>query len=157
MEEYDSLYYSTTAVDNSADAGFFVAMLGLYLIIAVILYIVQAIFLGMIFKKAGVASWKAWVPVYNTWLMFELGKQSGWLSLLLFIPFINIIGLVFMYIAMYHIGLKLQKEGWFVLLAVFLPFVWMIWLGVDKSTWEGKSPAEQQPPTVPPSAPQPVA
>lgn len=112
----------------------------------------------MIFKKAGVPAWKAWVPIYSTWVMLELGDQPGWWVLLNFVPFVNLVALVFMYIAMYNIGLKLQKEGWFVILAIFLPIVWLIWLALDKSTWQGSAaPAEQQPPTVPPTTTQPLA
>jgi hypothetical protein len=44
-----------------------------------------------------------------------------------------------MYIAMYHIGKKLGKDGVFVLLAIFLPIVWLIWLAVDKSKWNDKA------------------
>ena len=90
--------------------------------------------------------------------MLELGNQPGWWVLLSFIPFVNIAAVIFMYIAMYHIGLKLQKEGWFVLLAIFVPIVWLIWLALDKSTWEGREAvAPEQPPTVPPTTPEPVA
>jgi len=157
MDGYDSSYYSTTTVDSSVDGGVILAMLGIYFIFFVIFYVVYSIFLGMIFKKAGVPAWKAWVPVYNNWIILELGDQPGWWAVLSFIPFVNIVAVIFMYIAMYHIGLKLQKEGWFVLLAIFLPIVWLIWLALDKSTWEGRNVAPQQPPTVPPTTPQPVA
>jgi len=40
-----------------------------------------------------------------------------------------------MYIAMYNISLKFGKESTFVLWAIFLPIVWLIWLAVDKSVW----------------------
>ena len=57
---------------------------------------------------------------------------------------------------MYKIGLKLGKEGAFVLLAIFLPIVWLIWLAVDKSTWKGASlpgtaPTTPQPGAQPPA------
>jgi len=156
MEEYDSsTYYSTNTVDSSADAGTVFAFLGIYFVVLVVMYIVYSIFLGKIFKKAGVASWKAWVPFYSSWVTLELGGQPGWLVLLALIPGAGIVTAIFLYIAMYHIGLKLQKEGWFVILAIFLPLVWLIWLAVDKSTWEG-APAAEQPPTVPPTTPQPI-
>src|SRR5690606_4273977 len=88
------------------------------------------------FKKAGVESWKAWVPVYNNWVMLQLGGQQGWWAVVAFIPVANLVAAVFMCIAMYNIGLKLGKEGAFVLLAIFLYAVWLIWLAVDKSTWK---------------------
>jgi hypothetical protein len=97
-------YHSTTTLSSSDAAGIFLAMMGFVAIVVIISYVVYAIFLGMIFKKAGIESWKAWVPVYNTWLLLEMGEQPGWWSILAFIPFVNIVAAVFMYIAMYHVG-----------------------------------------------------
>jgi hypothetical protein len=57
---------------------------------------------------------------------------------LAFIPFVNIASAVFMYIAMYEIGLRLGKQGAFVLFAIFLPLVWTVWLAIDSSTWQGE-------------------
>lgn len=158
MEEYGSSTYSyNTSIDSSStDAGFILAFFGFYIVFLIIIYVVYAIFLGMIFKKAGVESWKAWVPVYNNWKMLEIGKQPGWWAILAFVPIVNIVAVVFTVIAMYHIGLSLQKEGWFVLLGIFIPIVWVIWLAVDKSTWEGQPAPSQQPPAAPPTAPQPT-
>lgn len=128
------MYDSTTNTLSSGEAaGIVLAMMGFILIFAVIFYVVFAIFLSMIFKKAGIEGWKAWVPVYNNWVMLEMGDQHGWWSILAFIPFVNIVAAVFMYIAMYRIGLKFGKEGVFVLLAIFLTPVWLIWLAVDKT------------------------
>lgn len=107
-------------------------------IIAVaIAYIVGAFLLGKIFKKANVAAWKAWVPVYNSWTLFELGGQKGIWAVLALVPIINIIPSIFMIIAMHSIGRKLGKSDTFVLLAIFLPLAWMVWLAVDDSTWKG--------------------
>jgi hypothetical protein len=48
---------------------------------------------------------------------------------------VGITATVYLYIAMYRIGLKFGKEGYFVLWAIFLPLVWYAWLAFDKSTW----------------------
>lgn len=131
----DYRYYSTeydpqVALQVSAGILFFT------LVFVVAFYVLYAIMLGKIFKKAGVESWKAWVPVYNSWVMLELGGQKGYWAVVALIPFVGIIGTIFMYIAMYYIGLSLGKESVFVLLAIFFPIVWVIWLAVDKSTWK---------------------
>lgn len=52
------------------------------LILAVVGYVIKGIFLGKIFKKAGLQSYIAWIPYYNTWKFFELGGYNGALSLL---------------------------------------------------------------------------
>lgn len=131
---------STSAADAGVAAAAYAVVFLVVLIFAVVAYVLYAYFLSRIFKKAGVEQWKAWVPVYNNWVTLELGGQQGFWSVLAFIPFVNIVAAVFMYISMYEIGLKLQKSGAFVLLAIFLPFVWLIWLAFDSSKWQGKKP-----------------
>lgn len=155
---YDPNYYSTASTTNdAAAAGVFVLVMFIGLIISLICYVVFAFLMGRIFKKAGQPAWKAWVPIYNNWILFEIGGQQGFWAVLALIPVVNIVSLIFMYIAMYHVGLKLGKEGAFVLLAIFLPLVWLIWLAVDHSTWEGKVEATDpsNPTPTPPVNPAP--
>ncbi len=122
-------------------------------LLLIVFYVVYAVALGKIFKKAGVESWKAWVPIYNNWTLLELGDQKGYWAIVSIIPLVGIVGAIFMYMAMYEIGLKFGKDGTFVLLAIFFPFIWLIWLAVDSSTWKAaavhasKAPA-YQPPTA---------
>ena len=92
-----------------------------------------------IFKKAGVKPWIAWVPFYNNWKLLELGGQQGFWAVLAIVPFVNIVAAIFLYIAMFHVGKKFGKDGAFVLLAIFLPFVWLIWLAVDKSKFNDEA------------------
>ncbi len=166
---------SASTTDPAVATAAFMGIMIFALIGALIGYVINAFLLSRIFKKAGVETWKAWVPVYNVWVTLELGGQNGWWAIVMLIPFVNIVGLVFYFIAAYHIGLKLGKEGAFVLLAIFLPIVWLAWLAFDKSTWNGaaaptagvpaapqqstptSSSNEEQNPPVPPTTPTPTA
>lgn len=152
---FDSTAFnSAQTVDPAASVAAFIGISIFFLIFAVIFYFVFAWLLGRIFKKAGVESWKAWVPVYNSWVLLELGGQKGFWALLSVIPVVNIVAAIFMFIAMYEIGLKLGKSGAFVLLAIFLPIVWLIWLAFDDSKWLGKNSsaiAATDPPYQPPA------
>jgi hypothetical protein len=141
---YHSYYYdNTSTMSDSAAIGMFLFVMLFALVFGIAMYVIFALLMGRIFKKAGVESWKAWVPVYNNWVLLELGGQQGFWAVLALIPVVNIVAAVFIYIAMYNIGLKLGKEGAFVLLAIFIPVVWLIWLAVDSSTWEGKKQAHK--------------
>lgn len=132
---YDSGSSSMSSSDSAAVAFIFGGFLIFGLFLLVIAYVIHAFLLGRIFKKARVEQWIAWVPFYNNWKTLELGGQQGFWAVLAIIPFVNIVAAIFLYIAMYNIGLKLQKEGWFVLLAIFLPVVWLVWLAFDSSKW----------------------
>lgn len=133
------LYTTSTTVDEAAFAAIILGMLFFWIIFAIIVYVVGALLLGRIFKKAGLASWPAWVPIYNAWKLLEIGGQQGFWAVLSLIPLVNIVSAVFIIIAEYHVGLKLGKSGAFVLLAIFLPIVWLIWLAVDGSKWNEKA------------------
>lgn len=133
---YDYMYTTEPTADGVA-AGLVLGGIFLFFafLFALIAYVVGAWLLGRIFKKAGEPQWIAWVPVYNSWKLLELGGQQGFWAVLALIPFVNIIAAIFLYIAMYHVGKKLGKEDWFVLLAIFLPIVWLVWLAFDDSKW----------------------
>ncbi|RKR80190.1 signal peptidase I [Mucilaginibacter gracilis] len=63
-----------------------------YFVIAVIVLIVLPyIGLWKLFEKAGEAGWKAFIPIYNLYVMIELSGRPKWWVILLFIPAINII------------------------------------------------------------------
>lgn len=111
------------------------------LIIGAIAYVYFSFFLMRIFAKAGVKPWIAWVPIYNTWKLLEIGGKPGIWAALGIIPPLMIITVVMMFISMYHIGKKLGKSGNFLWLGIFLPVVWYPWLALDKSVWnEAASP-----------------
>lgn len=163
---YDSsLYDSSASISSSADAGAVALMLGIIGFAMLISYVVCALFMGMMFKKAGVPAWKAWVPVYSGWVFLELGGQKGWLSLLFllsWIPFIGfipaIVAFVYTVIAAYRIGLNFGKEGWFVAVYLLLGVVWLIWLALDKTAvWKptvAGAPPVASPQPITPVVPQ---
>lgn len=162
---YESLYsdpslYNTTPQMSEGEAAAITGGFMLFFLIAGIIgYVINAFLLSRIFKKAGVEEWKAWVPIYNSWIMLELGGQKGFWAVLMLVPIVNLVALVFFIIAEYEIGLKFGKSGAFVLLAIFLPIVWLAWLAFDSSRWSGVpavAGAAPQPgsPTTPVSAPE---
>jgi len=151
MHEYHQGYYvqgvdDASALTNEQSLAILLGVLTVTFIFLLGYYIIRSIFLGKIFQKAGIESWKAWVPVYNNWTMLEMGGQSHWWAVAAFIPGVGFVALIFMYIAMFNIGKKFGKDDAFLLLAIFLELVWIIWLAVDKSKWTGVKPKKS--PTV---------
>ncbi len=125
-----------TEAETTAIAGVMVVFWLFFIVVGIISYVVVAICMMQIFKKAKVPTWIAWVPFYNQWKMLEIGGQQGFWAVLSIVPIANIVSMVFMYIAMYHIGKKLGKGDAFIVLGIFLPYVWFIWLAADKSVWK---------------------
>lgn len=135
-QSYEYSTYSTSSnLDPTTTSALVAGIIIFSILFGIIGYILAAIFLSRIFKKAGIESWIAWIPFYNGWKLLEAGGQRGFWAVLAGIPFVNYVAAVFFYIAMYNIGLKFGKTGTFVLFAIFLPVVWLIWLAVDKSVW----------------------
>lgn len=173
---YTSSGFDNSSVDAASSAVGTIAifsglMLVFMIIVCVIAYAVSSFLLGRIFKKAGVKQSIAWIPIYNTWKLLELGDQKGYWAPLMLVPGVNIASIIFTYIAMHHIGKKLGKEDWFIILAILVPFIWYIILGFDKSQWNGgnssqmtnnintapayAAPVNQQPIQQPPVQPTP--
>ena len=138
-----NLFNTPTTTDSSAFFVVFLMMFMVVIVVSALTYILSSFTLGRIFKKAGQPQWIAWVPFYNNWKMLELGDQAGFWAVLVVVPFVNLASAVFSYIAMYKIGLKLGKDGWFVLVAIFIPIVWLIWLAFDGSKWQPAGLADQ--------------
>jgi signal peptidase I len=80
-----------------------------------------------LFRKAGVAPWKAWVPYYNTWVMVTLMKKKKVWFYLQFIPiagqFITL-SLTVDFVRLFGRHNLIEHS-----LTVFLPFAYLPWLG----------------------------
>lgn len=133
---YSNIYNDSSSVSS---VGFLIFMLLIFLAVLAVAYVVYSLLIACIFKKADIPQWIAWVPFYNTWKMLELGDQQGFWAVLAIVPLVNYVAAVFLYIAMYRIGLKFGKGSWFVVLAIFVPIVWYVWLALDSSKWSPKT------------------
>ena len=134
--DYD---YDYTYSDGAA-AGTILAIYGAFflfsLVFAAAVYVLMALALSSFFKKVGVESWIAWVPIYNTWKWLEVGGQQGWLALISLIPYGSIVTAVFLYIGMYRTGIAFGRDTGFFELGLFLPLVWAFMLGQKDANYE---------------------
>lgn len=133
--QYQSTYDAAPAMIAPAAIA---SILFTIFIIFLGIYAIHAYLLSRIFKKAGVKSWAAWVPFYNIWKLLEIGDQPSFWAVLSIITPLNIVTSVFTYMAMYRVGLKFGKDGSWVVLAIFLPTIWMAILAFDNSKWNPK-------------------
>ncbi|WP_433674966.1 DUF5684 domain-containing protein [Microbacterium gorillae] len=121
------------------------------LILAIPLYLWMSLAAVAVFRKAGVETWPAWIPVYNVWVLCSLAGITPWLALLCLIPpFIPIVFLV--------VGIQLSPRfglspAWGVLAAVCAP-AYLTVLGWGNAHWDGPQP-ERPAPTAGGTSPRP--
>ncbi|GAB3606888.1 hypothetical protein GCM10027413_22970 [Conyzicola nivalis] len=133
MDPYDS--YTS---DEQAFASLLLVWgiaLALVAAILVVNYLLVAIPLSAVFRKTGIAPWKAWVPFYSTYTWLRLGGQSGhwvWASL---VPYGGVVTSVFLYLGMHRTGRAFGKESGFVALGILLPWVWLSILGFGRAEY----------------------
>lgn len=127
---------STSTETNDAAIAVVVIVGLVVLVVLLAVSLVVGYLTGRIVRKAGEPLSTGFIPLYNQWKLYELGGFGGWWAIVAFIPVVNVAAVVVFYIAQYRIGLGFAKPGSFVLLAVFLPIVWIVWLALDTSTWD---------------------
>lgn len=85
--------------------------------------------LGKLFVKANVPAWKAWVPIYNFYILAKLLNKPWWWCLIMMVPGVNII----MYgVYGFNVARAYNKpsnsELWF---ATLLPYLFFVKIGHD--------------------------
>lgn len=71
----------------AATAG--MSVFGMILYVAFIALMLVAYW--KIFVKAGEPGWAVIVPFYNVYVMYKIAFGNGWMFLLMFIPFVNLV------------------------------------------------------------------
>lgn len=130
--------YSTTTTATTVDGSAMVA----YLVFGIILYLVFSYILSRVFTKASKPAWAAYVPIYNGWVLFEVGGKPGWWVLAGLIPFIGgIIALVLYIIVSLEIAKRFGKSSVFGVFGLWLfSLIGYTILAFDSSKYQGASP-----------------
>lgn len=109
----------------------YLAIIGFTLLIVLVVYVLNGFAFMKLFRKVGIEPWAAWVPIFNVWRILELGGQPGWLAVIAIIPYGSTVTAVFEAIGAYKTGIAFRKDGSWVVLFIFLPFVWAWMLAAD--------------------------
>ena len=95
-----------------------------------------------IFVKAGKPGWGMIIPIYNSILILEIAGRPLWWIVLMFIPIVNIVVSIIVYI---DVAKNFGKDVGFGIGLVFLPFIFVPILGFGDAVYEGQSsPAVQE-------------
>ena len=94
------------------------------------------VFIGYwrIFEKAGKPGWAVIIPIYNVYCAFSIAWGSGWMFLLMLIPFVNIIvGIM----TCLKLSEAFGKGFLFALGLMFLPTIFAMILGWGGAVYRG--------------------
>lgn len=141
-------YYHSNTSGVESMGTWLILLLLLIPAIAIAGYVIMSLFFARIFKLAGLPAWKAWVPIYNQWIFFQLGGYSGVFVLLPFVTIIPVIGFfasivyfVFFCFAAQEIGKKVGKSDIFILVPLGLvtfgitTYIWFYQVGNRENVW----------------------
>ncbi len=109
------------------------AVMFMFVVLAIAAYIYSAYTLMLSARKLGVGKdWMAWVPIVNIYLMIKMAGKPWWWLLLLFIPFVNFIVLIMLWM---NLVKRFGQSEWLGILAIFSP-VGLIFLGFMAWKWQ---------------------
>ena len=93
--------------------------------------LVLASFFGLskLFAKAGIEGWKAWVPIYNFYVLAKLLEKPWWWCLIMIVPGVNIL----MYgVYGFNVARAFNKpSNQDLLFASILPYIFFVKIGFD--------------------------
>jgi len=123
-------YSANPPIGSGAESGLIALIFGFMAFFALfflIYYIWYAICLMKIANKTNTPnSWFAWIPILNVILMIQIAKKPIWWIILYFIPIVNfIIGII----VWMGIAESVKKPNWLGILMIF-PIVDLITIGI---------------------------
>ena len=102
------------------------AFILVFLIIALVFYVFHALALQAIAQKTHTENpWLAWIPIANLVLMLNIAKKPIWWIILCFVPLVNIVIIVMIWMA---IAEARGKPNWWGILMI-VPVVGFVALG----------------------------
>ena len=108
-------------------------------VVGLVFAVIAIIALWRVFSKAGRPGWAAIIPIYNIYTLVKVSGNSGWFTLLYFIPIVNIIIAV---IVALGVAKNFGKSGVFGIVGLFLfSVIGYLILGFGSAQYVGEKPA----------------
>jgi hypothetical protein len=126
----DEMRKALEAAAASGDQG---PGVGTY-IVAALIGVVMIAAMWKVFTKAGKPGWAAIVPIYNIIVLLSIAGKPAWWIILLFIPIVNLVISILMYVALAE---KFGKGGGFAMGLVFLGIIFFPILGFGGAQYQG--------------------
>jgi hypothetical protein len=111
-----------------------VAMPGMGIVILFLLLVLFLIAsLWKVFTKAGEAGWQCLIPLWNVFVLVKISGKPWWWFLLLFIPVVNLIVYILVFIAL---AARFNRGALFGLGLFFLGFIFFPILAFGKAEYQ---------------------
>ena len=123
--------YDTTMYETTNQTGV-TALLGTYMILILVIAVIMIIANWKVFTKAGKPGWASIIPLYNMYVMFEIAGMNGWMFLLTFIPIVNIIIQIMLYL---NLAKKFGKSTGFAIGLILLNPIFLLMLAFGNTEY----------------------
>lgn len=117
---------------DAAAAGLFFVIMMITTVVGLACAVIVVAGMWKIFTKAGKPGWASLVPIYNLIVLLEVIERPLWWLVLCFVPFVNMVIIVFMYI---ELAKKFNKDILFAIGMVLLPIVFIPILGFGSAQY----------------------
>lgn len=140
-------------MDSFDGGGGLMAMIGTFLAISGIIWLITIVGMWKVFEKAGKPGWAAIVPVYNFWILIEISGRPPmffWillgcmvLSMIPIVGFILGIGvLVILILVSIDVAKKFGKDTGYGIGLALLSFIFYPMLGFSDAQYQGDTSIE---------------
>ena len=96
--------------------------------------IVMIVAMWKVFEKANQPGWASLIPIYNLYIMTKIAGKPGWWVLMFFLPFVNLIFLIWLY---NMISKSFGKDEGFTAGLLILGFIFFPILGFGSAKYLG--------------------
>ena len=123
---YDTTMYRTTSQTDIS------AILGTYATLVLVIAVIMIVANWKIYTKAGKPGWASIVPFYNMYVMYEIAGMNGWMFLLTFIPIVNIVIQIMLYL---NLAKKFGKSTGFAIGLILLYPIFLLLLAFGNAEY----------------------
>ncbi len=146
--------FSLTPTAAKSNPKFSAKNLAILLFFGVIVWALFIVVYWKVLEKAGRHGWIALIPVYSTWVIYEISGYKGWWAILQLIPFVNLVAYVVYIMALYRLRGCFGKGFWFWLFWMWwFPFVGWPILAFGKAQYNNPDSPTYSPPANSPNLP----
>ena len=121
--------------NSNNGAAILTGIVGLiFFAVVALIAVVMIISMWKIFTKAGKPGWASIVPIYNLIVMWQITGQPVWVIILCFIPYVNVIGAIVLYVGLAKV---FGKGAGFGVGLAFIPIIFFPMLAFGSDEYQG--------------------